>query len=83
MSHPAVQARGVEKRSRRRVRDAGVPGTFRSLLRPRWEEVPALSGIDLTLGEGESLALMVLASRAMFRAGLRRYESGNLLTGRQ
>lgn len=28
-------------------------------------------------------ALMVLASTAMFRAGLRRYESGNLLAGRQ
>ncbi|HYV47790.1 MAG TPA: ATP-binding cassette domain-containing protein [Myxococcaceae bacterium] len=58
MTDIAVEARGVEKRYRRRVRDPGLSGLFRSLLSPRYEEVLALGGVDLALKTGESLALI-------------------------
>jgi ABC-2 type transport system ATP-binding protein len=53
-----VQARQVVKRYERRVRDPGLGGLFRSFVRRRTEAVTALGGIDLTVDEGDALALI-------------------------
>ncbi len=53
-----VRVRQLVKRYERRVRDPGLGGLLRSWLRPRTEAVVALAGVDLTVAEGESLALI-------------------------
>jgi ABC-2 type transport system ATP-binding protein len=54
----AVRVRQLVKRYERRVREPGMGGLLRSWVRPRTEAVVALAGVDLTLAEGESLALI-------------------------
>ncbi|WP_219836382.1 ATP-binding cassette domain-containing protein [Paenibacillus sp. R14(2021)] len=39
-------------------KDAGLSGSFRSLLRPQWEEKVAVSSIDLTVQQGEMVAFL-------------------------
>jgi ABC-2 type transport system ATP-binding protein len=53
-----VNASQLVKRYDRRVRDGGVRGLLRSWVRPRTESVLALDRVDLTMEEGESLALI-------------------------
>jgi ABC-2 type transport system ATP-binding protein len=54
----AVRVRQLIKRYERRVREPGMAGLLRSWVRPRTEAVVALAGVDLTVAEGESLALI-------------------------
>jgi len=54
----AVRVRQLVKRYERRVREPGMAGLLRSWVRPRTEAVVALAGVDLTVAEGESLALI-------------------------
>jgi ABC-2 type transport system ATP-binding protein len=53
-----VSARQVVKRYERRVRQGGIGGLLRSWVRPRTESVLALDRLDLSMEEGESLALI-------------------------
>ena len=53
-----VSASQVVKRYERRVRQGGIGGLLRSWVRPRTESVLALDRLDLTMEEGESLALI-------------------------
>jgi ABC-2 type transport system ATP-binding protein len=53
-----VRATQITKRYDRRIRDPGLRGLVGSWFRPRIESVLALAGVDLTMAEGDSLALI-------------------------
>ena len=53
---PIVEARGLTKRFQRAVKQPGLAGALRHLVRPRWEEITAVDGIDLAIEPGESVA---------------------------
>ncbi len=51
-----IEARNLTKRFQRAVKQPGLAGSLRHLVRPRWDEVTALGGIDLAIEAGESVA---------------------------
>ena len=53
-----LQATGLSKVFRRRVRGAGFRGLLASYRRPQWETIPAVRDLNLELGDGEALALI-------------------------
>jgi ABC-2 type transport system ATP-binding protein len=51
----SLQVRQLVRTYRRAVKDAGLPGAVRHLIRPRFEEITAVAGIDLAVEPGESI----------------------------
>lgn len=54
----ALRTRGLGKTFKVKRKEPGLRGSVRSLLRPEWEEKPAVRGIDLTVGQGETVAFL-------------------------
>ncbi|MFC5651645.1 ATP-binding cassette domain-containing protein [Paenibacillus solisilvae] len=54
----ALQTRNLSKTFKVKRKGAGLSGSFRSLLKPEWEEKPAVHGIDLTVNTGEMVAFL-------------------------
>jgi ABC-2 type transport system ATP-binding protein len=54
----ALQTSGLCKSFRVKRKEAGLSGSFRGLLKPKWEEKLAVHGIDLTVGDGEMVAFL-------------------------
>jgi ABC-2 type transport system ATP-binding protein len=50
-----IEVRGLSKRFRVPVKNPGLAGAVKHLLRPRFEEKIALDGLDLTIEAGESV----------------------------
>lgn len=55
---PIVEAVNLSKTFRRRVRAGGLRGLARSIARPEYQTVEAVRALDMTMAEGESLALI-------------------------
>ncbi|MBA2276715.1 MAG: ATP-binding cassette domain-containing protein [Chloroflexia bacterium] len=53
---PIIEARGLTKRFRRPVKPPGLGGALRHLVRPRYEDLTAVDGIDLSIEPGERVA---------------------------
>jgi ABC-2 type transport system ATP-binding protein len=53
---PIIRAAGLTKRFRRATRPPGLRGALVHLVRPRYETMTAVDGIDLTIRPGESVA---------------------------
>ena len=56
MAEPIIMASGLTKRFRRPVKPPGLAGALRHLVRPSYEMLTAVDGIDLTIAPGESVA---------------------------
>ena len=85
VSLTAIEVQQLTKTFVIREKQPGLRGSARALFRPVRQETQAVKGINFTVEEGERVAFtagIVLAARAVFRWGLRRYESGNLVTVR-
>lgn len=54
----AIEARGLTKTFRTKVKESGLRGSVSSLFRPRHREVQAVRGVDLTVDKGEVLAFI-------------------------
>jgi ABC-2 type transport system ATP-binding protein len=54
----ALEAESLRKTFRVKRKRAGLAGSFRSLVRPEWEEKTAVAGIDLKVEAGETLAFL-------------------------
>ena len=54
----ALEVEGLVKTFRVKRKRAGLAGSFRSLVRPEWEEKTAVAGIDLKAEAGETLAFL-------------------------
>jgi viologen exporter family transport system ATP-binding protein len=54
----ALQTRGLCKTFQVKRKEPGLAGSFRSLLKPRWEEKAAVRGIDLSVDAGETVAFL-------------------------
>lgn len=55
-AEPIIAARGLTKRFQRPVKQPGLSGALRHLIRPRYSDFIAVDGIDLTIHAGESVA---------------------------
>ncbi|MDQ4100201.1 MAG: ATP-binding cassette domain-containing protein [Chloroflexota bacterium] len=53
---PIIEAKGLTKRFRRPVKPPGLGGALRHLVRPRYQDVTAVDGIDLHIEAGERVA---------------------------
>ncbi|MBO7743919.1 ATP-binding cassette domain-containing protein [Paenibacillus sp. MWE-103] len=54
----ALRTQALRKVFAVKRKDAGLAGSFRSLLKPAWEEKVAVRGIDLTVQQGEMVAFL-------------------------
>jgi len=54
----ALRAEGLTKVFRVKRKKEGLAASFRSLVRPEWEEKTAVAGVDLLVREGETLAFL-------------------------
>jgi viologen exporter family transport system ATP-binding protein len=54
----ALQTQALRKVFTVKRKDAGLAGSFRSLMKPRWEEKIAVRSIDLTVQRGEMVAFL-------------------------
>ncbi|GGD70745.1 ABC transporter ATP-binding protein [Paenibacillus nasutitermitis] len=54
----ALQTRGLSKTFKVKQKEAGLTGSLKSLLRPKWEEKQAVDGIDLVVQAGETVAFL-------------------------
>lgn len=54
----ALRTQALRKVYAVKRKDAGLAGSFRSLVRPRYEEKVAVRGIDLTVERGETVAFL-------------------------
>ena len=55
---PAIKANALTKVFRAKVKESGLRGSVSALLRPRYRDVWAVRGIDLTVEKGEVLAFI-------------------------
>jgi len=55
---PAIQTRDLSKTYRTRVKTEGLAASFRALVRPNWQSVPAVQNINLSVEQGEILAFI-------------------------
>ncbi len=81
----AIQVQQLTKTFVTREKQPGLRGSVRALFRPVRRETQAVKGITFSVEKGERLAFtagITLAARRVFSWGLRRYESGNLVTVR-
>ena len=58
MSEPAIQVENLQKTYRIPVREPGVGNALRALFHPVRQEVPAVSGIDFAIGQGEMVGFI-------------------------
>lgn len=54
----ALKARGLSKTFRVKRKEAGLGGSLRALVRPRWEEKQAVRWLDLDVRQGETVAFL-------------------------
>ncbi|MBW5444775.1 ATP-binding cassette domain-containing protein [Cohnella sp. CFH 77786] len=54
----ALRTNGLTKTFRVKRKQPGLAGSFRSLLKPAWEEKEAVRGIDLSVAHGETVAFL-------------------------
>ncbi|WP_274651814.1 ABC transporter ATP-binding protein [Paenibacillus humicola] len=54
----ALQTDGLSKTFKVKRKDAGLRGSFRSLIKPEWEEKMAVRQIDLSVRRGETVAFL-------------------------
>jgi ABC-2 type transport system ATP-binding protein len=54
----AINARGIAKTYRAKVKSEGLAASFRALAKPEWREVAAVKGISLSVDEGEIVAFI-------------------------
>jgi len=58
MTPPAIVCEGLAKSYRRKVREPGLVGALRGLFRGESQIVPAVRGLDFTIGRGERVGLI-------------------------
>lgn len=58
MTVKVLQTRSLCKTFQVKRKEPGLAGSFRSLLRPRWEEKEAVRGIDIAVSAGETVAFL-------------------------
>jgi len=56
MTDSMIEARGLTKRFRHAVKDPGLAGAVKHLVRPRYRQQVAVDGIDLRVERGEAVA---------------------------
>ena len=54
----AIEVHDLKKNYKNEKKEAGIAGSLKHLVSPRYEELPAVKGISFQIAQGESVAFL-------------------------